>query len=258
MKHTHRDVIRRAHLSRRRVYLASAAAALGALTTVAAEAAAPPPPPPPYSGGAGDRACLRELTQAGVPFVERGDVRGIRTPVEVVGPIGGVRLIARGKRPALMDCALARSLVSAAPLFRQAGVTGLSYSAAYDYRTRRGSTELSEHAHGLAIDVHAFETTQGRLDVLRDFSREPALRALADNLERHPSFRLILTPDDDRDHRDHFHIESHQDSPSRWLSQRVRRSSPASARGVTHAGRTESGRTVRRRHHDHHHHSRWR
>src|SRR5204863_4237622 len=115
--------------------------------------------------------------EAGVSFVERSSVRGIRTPIEVVGPIRGIRLLSRGKRPALMDCALARALTDAAPLFREAGVTGLSFSAAYDYRPRRGSTELSEHAHGLAIDVHAFETTSGRLDVERDFSRAGATSA---------------------------------------------------------------------------------
>jgi hypothetical protein len=179
-------------------------------------------------------------------------VRGIRTPIEVIGPVGGVRLLSRGKRPALMDCALALALADAGPLFRHAGVTGLSFSAAYDYRPIRGGTRLSEHAHGLAIDVHAFETAAGRLDVQRDFSRGPTLRRLASGLQRHPRFRLILTPDDNRDHHNHFHIESHAHGGGTLLSDRGHRSSGASA--VTHARRSESGRAVRRRHHSRHHH----
>jgi hypothetical protein len=254
-------------------FLASAAVALGAVTHAAAAA----PPPPPFGPEAGDRACLRALAEAGVPFVERSAVRGIRTPIEIVGPFRGVRLLSRGKRPALMDCALARTLADAAPIFHAAGVTGLSFSAAYDYRTRRGSTELSEHAHGLAIDVHAFETTGGRLDVERDFSRASVagagwgqrapgalaacigappsaagrtLRALACGLQRHPGFRLILTPDDNQDHHDHFHLESHGDDARSWLAARDHR--PV-AHPVSHARRSESGRAVHRRRHPHRH-----
>lgn len=280
MKHSPPPLIGRFRLQRGRVFLAIAAATLGALTSCAAHAAGAPPPPPPYASGAGDRACLRVLAEAGVAFVEKGGVRGIRTPVEIVGPIRGVRLLSRGKRPALMDCALARALVDAAPLFHQSGVTGLSFSAAYDYRTQRGSSKLSEHAHGLAIDVHAFETTSGRLDVQRDFARAgvaaagwdrrdrgapgmcigaPAsaagrtLRTLACGLQRHSSFRLILTPDDNQDHHNHFHIESHADGAGTWLADRGHRGSTAHA---TQARRSESTRTVHRRRHHHHHHSR--
>lgn len=247
MKHSPNRSTRRS-----RVYLAVAAGALGSLTTVVTHAAGAPPPPPPPSpsltSGAGDRACLRALAAAGVPFVARSGVRGIRTPVEIVGPIRGVRLVSRGKRPALMDCALARALTDAAPLLHRAGVTGLSFSAAYDYRPMRGSTKLSEHAHGLAIDVHAFETTSGRLEVQRDFSRAGTLRTVARGLQSHPSFRLILTPDDNRDHHDHFHIESRAGGAESWLSDRGNRSSTAGARATTHARRSESARTVRRRH----------
>ena len=258
-----------------RVYLASAGIALGTVTHAAAA-----PPPPPLAPESGDRTCLRALAEAGVPFVEPGPVRGIRTPIEVVGPIRGIRLLSRGKRPALMDCALARTLADAAPIFHQAGVTGLSFSAAYDYRTRRGSTELSEHAHGLAIDVHAFETTGGRLDVERDFARAGVagagwgqrapgpleacigappsaagrtLRALACALQRQPGFRLILTPDDNQDHHNHFHLESHGDDARTWLAAREQR---PSVHTVSRARRSESGRAVHRRRHPHRHHRR--
>jgi hypothetical protein len=193
------------------------------------------PPAPPPAGA--DAECLQALGARGVSFNTVGPVEGVRTPVEVLGPIDGIKLISRGRRPALMDCELARALADAAPLFHQAQITGLSYSAAYDYRQMRGSTELSNHAHGLAIDVHAFETPAGLLDVQRDYPKGvgqwegygPArgrgvleacvgapptpqgrtLRTLACSLNRHPDFNVILTPDDNYDHRNHFHIESY-------------------------------------------------
>jgi hypothetical protein len=152
-----------------------------------------------------------------------------------------------------MDCALALALADAAPLFRAARVTGLSFSAAYDYRTVRGGTQLSEHAHGLAIDVHAFETTTGRLDVQRDFLRDPGrtLHMLTSGLQRHPSFRLILTPDDNQDHYNHFHIESRAYGASTLLADRGHRSR---AHATAAAKRSESGRAIRRRNSARHHH----
>jgi hypothetical protein len=200
--------------------------------------------PPPDA----DAECLRALGAQGLSFTTVGAVQGIRTPVEVLGPIGGVRLISRGGRPALMDCELARALAEAAPIFREAQVTGLSYSAAYDYRNMRGSTELSNHARGLAIDVHAFEVVGGALDVERDFAKgagqwqgtgpgrgrgaletcvgtpaTPAghtLRTIACRLTMHPAFNVILTPDDNYDHRNHFHIESYASRSSPLVGER--------------------------------------
>ena len=134
-----------------------------------------------------------------------------------------------------MDCQLARALAELAPVFRRAGVTALSFSGAYDYRTRRNSPKLSAHAHGLAIDVHALQTRHGLLDVKRDFPRNGprwrgtaghpesvaaclgkparkagrALRAVACRLKLDPVMRYVLSPDTDGDHHDHLHLEAY-------------------------------------------------
>jgi hypothetical protein len=183
--------------------------------------------------GEADRACLADLARRQVSFVSAGSVRGIRTPIEVTGPIGGVSLLSRGRRAALMDCELARTLAQTAPFMRELGITGLSYSSTYNYRNVRGSSNLSGHAYGLAIDVHAVETTIGHLDVERDYPRDghrwqrdrrgsPAvcvgepprregrlLRTLACGLRSQSSLRLVLGPDDNYDHRNHLHIEAY-------------------------------------------------
>jgi hypothetical protein len=208
------------------------------------------PPRPPASfprpglPAGGDRSCLAALERQGVPFSPAAPARGIATPIEVVGPIGGIHLLSRGRRAPLMDCELARSLARAAPFMRDLGITGLSFSSTYAYRTVRGSSKLSGHAHGLAIDVHAVETTIGHLDVERDYPKDPGrwrqraavpgcvgdpmrpeghlLRTLACGLRTQRDLRLVITPDDNHDHRNHLHIEA-QAGRSGELVSRARR-----------------------------------
>jgi hypothetical protein len=192
-----------------------------------------------------DQSCLAALEGAGVPFVGAGAVRGIATPIEVTGPIGGIRLISR--KSALMDCELAMTLADAAPAMRELGVTGLAFSSTYNYRTVKGSSNLSGHAFGLAIDVHEVETaTMGRLDIERDYAHDrgrwssygrgvrsvsscvgsPAtesgrlLRALACQLASRSTFHLVITPDDNYDHRNHLHLEAYPGRSKELLSAR--------------------------------------
>jgi hypothetical protein len=193
---------------------------------------------PPAAAGtpavADDQACLRFLDNHTVTYQRVPVAGGMRTPVEIAGPIGGIKLVARGRRSAVMDCVLARALVQAGDVFKQLGITTLAFSAAFDHRTRRGSNEASAHAYGLAIDVHVIGGGFGQYDVHQHFERgvgawrglprqpgaldacvgRPAtnegriLRQLACRLKLHPAFRVIVTPDDDPDHQDHLHVEA--------------------------------------------------
>ncbi len=214
----------------------------GGTTTRPAPAPTPPPPPSQIPADA-DRACLAALRDWNVPFVMAGSTPGIRTPIQITGPVRGLRLIARGK-PALMDCQLGFALARTAPQLLELGVTGFSFSGTYQYRNVRGTQRLSGHAHGLAIDVHALETRQGLLDVQRDYPKEPGrwhaagrsrnnvghcvgepataagrlLRTLACQLRSDPVYALVIGPDDNYDHRNHLHLEAHIDGPPELLS----------------------------------------
>jgi hypothetical protein len=204
----------------------------------------------PAADAAGpDRTCLARLRDLEVDFLE-WPTRGVTTPIRIVGALGPLRLIPRGgaggaRTPAaarsgvqaVMDCALALALLDTARLFRGMGIRDLVYSGIYQYRTRRGSTKLSEHAHGLAIDVHAFGAAGGTLyDVERDFEKGVGvwavtdqsacvgaattsagrfLRQLACGLRASSAFREIITADDNADHANHFHIEAFKDALSR-------------------------------------------
>jgi hypothetical protein len=190
------------------------------------------------------KTCLASLRERGVDFVE-WPTKGVRTPVRLVGSnLGPLRLVTLERKPGgvmpVMDCELGRALLDAAVVFQMAGIRDLYFSGIYEYRPRRHSKRLSEHAHGLAIDVHQFGTVDGRVfDVERDFetgvgdwsARDPiacvgspghpegrTLRELACALRVSSAFREIITADDNADHANHFHIESFPDPLSRTKS----------------------------------------
>jgi hypothetical protein len=194
-------------------------------------------PPSGDDAGAPSKTCLASLRERGVEFVE-WPTKAVRTPIRLTtGVLGSLRLILRERKPGApmptMDCELARALLDAAPTFEMVGVRDLFFSGIYEYRTRRRSTKLSEHAHGLAIDVHQFGTVDGRiLDVEHDFEQgvgewpsndqvacvgaperpeARVLRTLACALHAGSAFREIITADDNADHYNHFHIEAFPD-----------------------------------------------
>ena len=209
---------------------------LAAATMALLQGCASAPPPR-------DDACLQFLRERGVAFHEGPPLTGVRTPVTLEGDRFEPRLRPRGGRPAQMDCQLAVALVNARPVFASLGIAELEYSAAYHYRNRRRSNQLSAHAFGLAIDVHRMRSSHGEHSVARNYERRwgrwrsappgpgwyhsclgrprtragRTLRQLACRLRLEEGIRLILTPDDNRDHRDHFHIEAYPD-----VSQRLR------------------------------------
>ena len=185
-----------------------------------------------------DRECLAFLRANDVPAVAAGSPQGVRTSVRITGNFAHLTLAPRARHEAVMDCALARALFEAAPIFRSLGIQTLEFSSAYDYRTRRHSDRLSAHAHGLAIDVHVLRGPRQHLVVERDFEKgvghwrrlRPApgavdrcighpttapgttLRKLVCRLKLHTAFQIVVTPDDDADHRDHLHLEVYPDA----------------------------------------------
>jgi hypothetical protein len=149
-----------------------------------------------------------------VRYRSREQVKGILTPVEVLGPLGDIHYRATGRRPMLCDCRLALALLRAAPLLSNLGITELHFSNTYRY-SRMPSGKLSRHALGLAIDVHRVRTDRDLLRVERDFERglddgcqshRPTLNRMACLLGRWGLFDRILTPDDDQAHYNHFHL----------------------------------------------------
>lgn len=160
--------------------------------------------------------CLDELLARGVAFVPLRHSRGVALPVQIEGPVAGVSYRPTAGFELVVDCRFALVLASVGPILRRHGVSALEFSIAHRYRqTRYG--RLSLHANGLALDVHRAIFDDGeQLSVRRDFSRRRGaygcsapskpMNALACDLKHTGWFSELLTPDDDADHADHFHL----------------------------------------------------
>src|SRR5262249_51451666 len=81
-----------------------------------------------------DRACLRALQRAHVPFARiHGTVAGVAEPVRITGPIAGVRYQASDRREIheLMDCRLAVALVRFSQMLRPLGIVEVRHYSTY-------------------------------------------------------------------------------------------------------------------------------
>lgn len=166
----------------------------------------------PQASIPGGSACLAELRARRIGFTETRSLIGVHTPVLLTAPLDGVRFRSTDGRRFEADCRLVLALSQIAPELRALGVTEVRYSGTYVYRYSRAG-RLSNHAYGLAIDVHALTADNLVLEVKRDFSRGEAcstasglLNRVACRVRSQRVFPEQLGPDDNADHHDHFHF----------------------------------------------------
>jgi hypothetical protein len=160
----------------------------------------------------GGETCVSWLDELGVTYERLDPKPGVETPIEVTGPIGGIRYVSEGRNSLVCDCRLALALDWSSRVLRPLGVERIEHYGAYVNRTtRRGRPSL--HARGLAIDVGAIQVGREWLKVDRDFERgrscdvnEPVLNSASCKLRSLRLFRELITPDDDSDHHNHLHL----------------------------------------------------
>ena len=182
-----------------------------------APAALPAPPMTPTAAG-----CLNELTTLGVPY-RKATRKGITIAVEVTGPIAGVTF-ALGDT-LVLDCSLVVSLALAAPYFSALGFDHANVASGHSRRNVRGTSRPSKHSYGLAVDISWLRgPTIGTLRLDRDYEQglgdgvdcigEPVteggatLKIAQCQLTTSGLFYLVLSPDYDDAHHDHFHLET--------------------------------------------------
>ena len=204
-----------------------AALAAPPMAGVVAPAALPPPPMsrpdvPQLSSSeipSGD-ACLAELARTSVTHHRLEAKRGITTPVEVTGKIGGIHF----GSPLVADCRFVLALHRVAPVMADLGVSAVRFSGAYSYRMSRVG-RLSLHAYGLALDVHEIRFGTAWHSVEREFSRgladgcaptSPPMNQLACRLKATRLFKELLTPDYDSDHANHLHLAIAPTDTPKW------------------------------------------
>lgn len=164
-----------------------------------------------------ERLCRDHLRAMGATFTEAEPVAeeaGCRIdhPLMLSGLGEGVSL----EPAALINCAIAETTVRfvrevvAPQASRRFGGTLVTVGQASGYvcRPRNGTSKLSEHAFGNAIDFSSFVLEDGRVilaEASSDRSRRNFLRALRG--QACGRFKTVLGPGSDADHADHLHLD---------------------------------------------------
>lgn len=180
--------------------------------------------------------CVAELARRRAPFVRVGPVRGVLVPLRLTGPLHGVSFRStvptrqRSTTPwEIVDCRLALALDDFAVQLRAHDVVEVVHYSIYRPPPSGWPAGRvgSRHAGGLAIDAAWFVKSDGRkLEVERDFhgrigappcgprtAPEPAtaqaieLRRIVCDAAEAKLFNVALTPDYNRAHFNHFHLE---------------------------------------------------
>ncbi len=146
-------------------------------------------------------------------------------PVLLYSPVDGVPMLhyqTLEVEPALASCAMAQATQSMVAIARSLGATEIAYTRFYQCDLINDTEALSMHGRGEAVDLLAVRLEDGSvLTVARDWERDtldPAtpggawLRRFTDTLWREQVFSVILTPDFNEDHADHFHLDLSPDT----------------------------------------------
>lgn len=186
-------------------------------------------------------ACLAELRRRGVAFSTVTQAPGVRAPVRLPGDVDGVTYRTEAPQHAralgphdIFDCRLVLALFDWSRMLRAHDIDEVRLFSAF--RPRRGSDEMegTRHAGGLAVDVARFgkrlapgARARVWLDVAKDFHGQVGaapcgtaavapspstpeaqeLRTIAcATVDRH-LFTSILTPNYNRAHASHLHLE---------------------------------------------------
>lgn len=198
--------------------------------------------PPGVSGDAAHRyarmsapECMAELSNRNVKVQTVSATRGVRIPVRLDGTIAGVRY--RSMSPPrkgeasqyeIFDCRLVLAVEDMSRDLYTGGVRDVVYFSAY--RPPAKNDPLTEgagkrHFGALAIDLASFLLADGtKFDVDRDFDgalgdppcewKKPfrahaafVLHDIACRAHAHGLFHVMLTPNFNHEHHNHFHFE---------------------------------------------------
>ena len=116
-----------------------------------------------------------------------------------------------------VSCRLALAMHDTALLAKEQGVSDIVHLGAYNCRTIAGTSKLSQHGYGKAIDIAGIKLEDGTYWTLYDDWEHDAidpqqeggqwLSWFANQLHAQWIFNLILTPDYDSSHDDHLHCD---------------------------------------------------
>ncbi|MCX5744223.1 MAG: extensin family protein [Proteobacteria bacterium] len=177
--------------------------------------------------------CHAALDLWGVTYTPGPAKMGVVDPVTAQVPLHGLAWRAIGatapRTTQYGDCTLILSLARATPILRAHGVVEVADYGIYNYRCIGGGAPpcangISQHAMATAIDLAAFTTTSGDTAVVNDDwvidpdpqetcaaptepGKDTFLHQLICALDAARVWNIILTPNYNADHRNHFHVD---------------------------------------------------
>jgi hypothetical protein len=173
--------------------------------------------------------CEAELRKRKVTFTRVPEARGVVAPVRLEGPLSGVTfhspLPASQRKSApieIVDCRLVLALDDFARMLARHDIVEVVHLSMWRPASAKALRGAPGRRHGgaLAIDAAVFKTSDGRsLSVEKDFHGRigakpcPApvdaseLRKIACEAHDARLFNVLLTPDYNWAHRNHFHLE---------------------------------------------------
>ena len=165
-----------------------------------------------------ERQCRADLRKLGVEFEPHEPLADLAAGCFVANP---VTLKSLGKAislspEAILNCNMARATARfmqevAAPIAKAsfgADLTSIGNASAYVCRPRHGTTKLSEHGLGNAIDIASFTLADGRrIDVKAGADAKQAAFLDAIRKAACGPFTTVLGPGSDADHNLHFHFD---------------------------------------------------
>jgi hypothetical protein len=179
-----------------------------------------------------DTGCHAMLDALGLDWAPAGANRGIADPVRVQPVIDGVRFryVSTAEPTAmLMDCELAPRLVELAHLVAPFGIDEVIHIGIYNYRCIGGGDPdvddctPSQHARARAIDLHAFGlagsdveysteddfviTSSSSCPLVSSSEPDRVLKEIACSLYSERIFQIVLTPNYNAAHRNHYHVD---------------------------------------------------
>jgi hypothetical protein len=187
--------------------------------------------PSAHFGRLSPAQCRAEAKRAKLSVVrDRRPTPGVGTAFRVSGPIEGVKFVTPGRKSpfGVFDCRLGLALQGLAKVAARHQVVAVRIDNMYrPHAHLPGKRKPSQHAYGLAADIMAFELEDGRtLLVERDWHGQIGalscgpearlddptdeavrLRNLVCDVARERLFDTMLTPNFDRAHRDHVHMD---------------------------------------------------
>ena len=176
-------------------------------------------------------ACHYELADRGVSFeptvraVDHPEGRPeldciVDEPVWVLSPVYGVALEyydGTATDRSLASCEMAHSIADTVVDVEPFGVAAIRHVGTYNCRVIGGTSSLSRHGYGDAIDIYGFRFEDGRLWTLLDHwehdttsPESEAAKFLYDAAHRWYDdwvWNIILTPNYNAAHDNHFHVD---------------------------------------------------